>query len=58
MPLGRHKYNGKNPGKISRFLSKLTTCRERRQMRKLKYAYKKIEKEKSANNNIAQKAVR
>ena len=36
MALGKHQYLGKNEGKMSRFLSKLTTPKERGQMRKLK----------------------
>lgn len=43
MALGKHQYLGKNEGKMSRFLSKLTTPKERGQMRKMKYIFKKIE---------------
>lgn len=43
MALGRHTYKGKNDGKTHRFLSKLTTPKERGQMKKLKKIFKKIE---------------
>lgn len=43
MTLGRHQYLGKREGKLSRFVSKLTTPKERAQMRKMKGIFKKIE---------------
>lgn len=47
MTLGRHHFLGRDndSGKGGRFLSKLTTSKERGKMRKLKYVFEKIERE-------------
>ena len=43
--LGKHQYKGKDYGKFSRFRSKLTTPRERAQMKKMPLVMKQIELE-------------